>query len=133
MLDAIPRETTHAQTHTYHICRRRPLQAPAANTSAAGSAAASPSGLRRRKNPNTPLRMTVIEHRKRRRMALPAAAPERGVVVDHHRISRSRPHLVTRSRRRESDRTDFEGYRLRLNAAAVGRMSLFAFRGGTTR
>ena len=39
--------------------------------------------------------MTVIEHRKRRRIALQQQLPIRGLVVDHHPISRSRPHLVT--------------------------------------
>jgi hypothetical protein len=39
--------------------------------------------------------MTVIEHRKRRRIALQQQLPIRGLVVDHHLISRSRPHLVT--------------------------------------
>ena len=45
--------------------------------------------------PEHPLRMTVIEHRKRRRIALQQQLPIRGLVVDHHPISRSRPHLVT--------------------------------------
>src|SRR5215217_1394374 len=45
--------------------------------------------------PEHPLRMTVIEHRKRRRIPLQQQLPIRGLVVDHHPISRSRPHLVT--------------------------------------
>jgi hypothetical protein len=40
--------------------------------------------------------MTVIEHRERRRIALQQQLPIRGLVIDHHPISRSRPHLVTK-------------------------------------
>ena len=58
--------------------------------------------------------MTVIEHRKRRRIALQQQLPIRGVVVDHHPISRSRPHLVTEAER-------MSGYAYLNGAARRGR------------
>jgi hypothetical protein len=48
--------------------------------------------------------MTVIEHRKRCRIALQQQLPIRGVVIDHHPISRSRPHFVTEVNDASTDR-----------------------------